>query len=282
MASMTGSWTLALKSFCTCASGPGNYSSWESCQAATVNLAGGPGKRYKSVKLSLPAWHARCRLGEHDHALDPNYDPTPPAYSQLAAPTLDSEEIPMLVQISDDEDETTTDPSLICKPQAEDIETAQLRGTLTLNGENPLVALDGLESLKRVARPVHISPPAAPSERDLEQAERVAAGFGMTARQLAIRGIEWMYFRSDPRVATEEITPEILSQYEELRRQEALEAASALRAAQQIVDSPYSTQAGSDDEEWAAFESDEVWERSFFTDTSTSDQDVIAPPLANE
>ncbi|KAJ7195685.1 hypothetical protein GGX14DRAFT_575474 [Mycena pura] len=83
--------------------GPGNYTSWESCRKATEGIADANGVRYASRAASLPAWHARCRLGEHDHPVDPNafaappysepnfpMDPSPPTSSPVSPPRTSS------------------------------------------------------------------------------------------------------------------------------------------------------------------------------------------------
>ncbi|KAJ6489698.1 hypothetical protein DFH09DRAFT_1316588 [Mycena vulgaris] len=67
--------------------GPGNYTSWESCKRASSGISGCGGIRYASVAESLPAWHARCALGEHFHPADPDFHAAPP-YSDDSPPLI--------------------------------------------------------------------------------------------------------------------------------------------------------------------------------------------------
>ncbi|KAJ7086906.1 hypothetical protein B0H15DRAFT_950415 [Mycena belliarum] len=53
--------------------GPGQYTSWESCRAATEGVRAAGGVFYRDPKAALPAWHTRCRLGLHAHPRDPEY-----------------------------------------------------------------------------------------------------------------------------------------------------------------------------------------------------------------
>ncbi|KAJ6487327.1 hypothetical protein DFH09DRAFT_1312458 [Mycena vulgaris] len=64
--------------------GMGCYTSWESCRAACEGVPGGGGVFYRDQALALPAWHARCRLGQHDHAIEPKYHAAQPKVTAMA------------------------------------------------------------------------------------------------------------------------------------------------------------------------------------------------------
>ncbi|KAJ7045998.1 hypothetical protein C8F04DRAFT_1248263 [Mycena alexandri] len=67
--SATGFW-LVTHQDCR-APGPGNYTSWDACSAVCEGIDGAGATFYSTEEASYPAWHARCRRGEHAHPPEP-------------------------------------------------------------------------------------------------------------------------------------------------------------------------------------------------------------------
>ncbi|KAJ7432672.1 hypothetical protein B0H11DRAFT_1940165 [Mycena galericulata] len=51
--------------------GVGIYNSWPSAEAASSGIRGPGATWFSSVDTAVPAWHARCRLGVHNHPAEP-------------------------------------------------------------------------------------------------------------------------------------------------------------------------------------------------------------------
>ncbi|KAJ7107404.1 hypothetical protein C8R44DRAFT_885420 [Mycena epipterygia] len=62
--------------------GPGIYTSWLSSQRVVTGISHGVAVGYPSVEACLPAWHAGCDAGEHEHPASPSLQrggkPQPP------------------------------------------------------------------------------------------------------------------------------------------------------------------------------------------------------------
>ncbi|KAJ7034812.1 hypothetical protein C8F04DRAFT_1259491 [Mycena alexandri] len=69
LTSATGFW-LVTHQDCR-APGPGNYTSWDACSAVCEGIDGAGATFYSTEEASYPAWHARCRRGEHAHPPEP-------------------------------------------------------------------------------------------------------------------------------------------------------------------------------------------------------------------
>ncbi|KAJ7029131.1 hypothetical protein C8F04DRAFT_1265179 [Mycena alexandri] len=65
----TGLWLVTSQD--ALAPGPGVYSSWEVCSAVCEGVPGAGAVFYNTEADCYAAWHARCRLGEHDHPAEP-------------------------------------------------------------------------------------------------------------------------------------------------------------------------------------------------------------------
>ncbi|KAJ7135744.1 hypothetical protein C8R44DRAFT_729307 [Mycena epipterygia] len=52
--------------------GPGIYSSWTSAQRVVTGISHGVAVSYPSIQACLPAWHAGCEAGEHNHRASPD------------------------------------------------------------------------------------------------------------------------------------------------------------------------------------------------------------------
>ncbi|KAJ7435037.1 hypothetical protein B0H11DRAFT_1938024 [Mycena galericulata] len=55
--------------------GVGIYNSWPSAEAASSGIRGPGATWFSSVDTAVPAWHARCRLGVHNHPAEPTSSP---------------------------------------------------------------------------------------------------------------------------------------------------------------------------------------------------------------
>ncbi|KAJ6610767.1 hypothetical protein B0H10DRAFT_1953575 [Mycena sp. CBHHK59/15] len=104
-----------------CPPGLGMYKSWESCKAAAEGMTGGSSMVYPSYEACLPAWHARCSLGEHAHAAPvplTTSQSSPHRHLHQGADSLQSSLCVPLLWIPDDNGPPTSSPPSLSSPSS--------------------------------------------------------------------------------------------------------------------------------------------------------------------